>query len=130
MNGGGVAGNGTSGFRDPFALLLLIPGADYASSSFAVNGAPVNTQNILIDGQTANHTGAGTTGLTQQMQPSVDSIQEVAVQTSNLQQEFGVVEAAASSTSSPRSREPTSVHGTLHDYHVRGPELAQSPTRA
>ena len=53
-------------FRDPFALLLLIPGSNYASSSFSVNGAPTNTQNILISGQTANHTGAGTTGLTSQ----------------------------------------------------------------
>src|ERR1700688_423169 len=35
VNGGGVAGNGSSGFRDPFALLLLIPGAAYASSSFS-----------------------------------------------------------------------------------------------
>ena len=116
VNGGGVAGNGTSGFRDPFALLLLIPGAAYASSSFSVNGAPTNTQNILIDGQTANHTGAGTTGLTQQMQPSVDSIQEVAVQTSNYAAEFGVVGGGIFNVTMKSGT--NQYHGTLYDYHV------------
>lgn len=102
-------------FRDPFALLLLIPGSNYAGSSFTVNGAPTNTLNILIDGQTVNHTGAGTGGLTSQSQPSVDAIQEVAVQTSNYAAEFGQVGGGIFNVTMKSGT--NQYHGTLYDYH-------------
>jgi hypothetical protein len=103
--------------RDPrVALLLLIPGSNYAGSSFTVNGAPTNTLNILIDGQTVNHTGAGTGGLTAQSQPSVDAIQEVAVQTSNYAAEFGQVGGGLFNVTMKSGT--NQYHGTLYDYHV------------
>ncbi len=117
VNGGGISGNGTAGFRDPFALLQLIPGTTYAASNtLTVNGAPTDTENILIEGQTGNKTGAGSGGLTQQIQPSVDAIQEVAVQTTNFAAEFGTVGGGIFNVTMKSGT--NQYHGTLYDYAV------------
>lgn len=89
---GAAAGN--AGIRNPFAVVALLPGSFYAgtganatNSAVKINGAPTNTQIILVEGQDAtNPIGQG---LVQQNQPGADSIQEWTVQTSNYAAEFG-----------------------------------------
>jgi hypothetical protein len=82
------ASAGTSGIRNPNAVTLVIPGTYWApNADLRVNGAPANTQSYRIEGQEAMNTG--TPGTPAQNQPSIDSIQEIAVQTSNYSAEFG-----------------------------------------
>ena len=72
-------------------LTQMIPGTQYSvSNTLIVNGAPSQTENIIVEGQTAGNLG-GLRGFTHQTQPSVDAIQEVAFQTSNYAAEFGTV---------------------------------------
>ena len=81
---------GAAGIRNPNAVARLIPGTYWApNSNLRVNGAPMNTQSYRIEGQEAQNTG--TSGVPAQNQPSVDAIQEMAIQTSNFSAEFGQV---------------------------------------
>src|SRR6185312_10184207 len=84
----GAAASG-AGIRNPYAVLQLLPGADWRpDSSVRINGMPSNTESMRIEGQDA------TNGLINQQsmtQPSIDAIQEFAVETSNFAAEFGQV---------------------------------------
>jgi hypothetical protein len=88
------ASAGNSGIRNPYAVVALMPGSYYigtgaaaTNSTVRINGAPTNTEIILVEGQDAtNPIGQG---LVQQNQPGADSIQEWTVQTSNYAAEFG-----------------------------------------
>lgn len=81
----------SQGLRFYMTETALIPGT-YAPTGFTtgvrVNGAPVGTQRTQIDGMDAtnglNSVQAGT-------QPSVDAMQETAIQTSNFSAEYGAV---------------------------------------
>ena len=83
------AGAGTSGLRNPYSVLQIIPGASFtADSSVRVNGAPSNTMTLRVEGQDATNGWSAVQSITQ---PSVDAIQEMAVQTSNFAPEYGQV---------------------------------------
>jgi hypothetical protein len=115
VNGGGL-NSGSSGFRDPFSLTQMIPGTQYAvSNTLIVNGAPSQTENIIVEGQTAGNLG-GLRGFTHQTQPSVDAIQEVAVQTSNFAAEFGTVGGGIFNISMKSGT--NQYHGSLYNYAV------------
>ena len=89
---GPAAGN--SGIRNPMAVVALLPGSFYSgtganatNSAVRINGAPTNTEVILVEGQDATNPIAQ--GLVQQNQPGADAIQEWTIQTSNYAAEFG-----------------------------------------
>ncbi len=92
-------------------VLLTIPGVNGGTS---INGAPASSERIRIDGLDATYTlgnvyysfGA----------PSVDSLQEVAIQTSNYAAEYGQSTGAVLSFT---MRSGTNqFHGSLYDYWV------------
>lgn len=78
--------------RNPYSASSLLPGVEFQQingsfQNIRVNGLPSNTQSLRVDGQDS------TNGMWQiytwQTQPSVDAVQEVAVQTSNFAAEWG-----------------------------------------
>src|SRR5579885_244843 len=86
-------GSNSSGIRNPFNLVALLPGAYYQPAPpftgpvVRINGSPAGSEKVLIDGMDA--TNILGQGANQQNQPGMDSIQEWTVQTSNYSAEFG-----------------------------------------
>ena len=118
-----AVGASNSGFRDPFAAVRLVPGIRYSNSaatggnavtSMVVNGTPTNTYQTRLDGMTMNPTAPRTAGATMQTQPSVDALEEVAIQTSNFAAEFG---AAGGAMINMVTKSGTNTyHGGAYDY--------------
>lgn len=113
----GIGGtqSGSAGIRNPYAMIQLIPGTAWIpNSNVRVNGAPSNSQAFRIEGQDATNTG--TPGVPQQNQPSVDAIQEVAIQSSNYSAEFGQVGGGLFNVTMKSGT--NQYHGTAYDYFV------------
>jgi len=109
-------GSTGAGFRDPFALMRMIPGATYtAGSVMVINGNPDDTVQVRLDGLTSNNTGF-LRGTTQQTQPSVDAIEEVAVLTSNYAAEYGT--AGGGIVNVVMKSGTNQYHGSVYDYMV------------
>jgi hypothetical protein len=121
-----AVGATNSGFRDPYAAARLVPGIRYnngtnvaagvtsAVNTLVVNGTPANTAGTRLDGLVMSPTGPRLLGATMQTQPSVDAIEEVAIQTSNFAAEFG---AAGGAMISMVTKSGTNqFHGTAYDY--------------
>lgn len=115
-----IVGATNSGFRDPFQALRLAPGVRYAGTGPAtttvINGTPANTVQNRLDGQTLSSTAPGLVGATMQTQPSVDAIQEVAIQTSNFAAEFGTAGGAIVNMVSKSGT--NQYHGSVYDYAI------------
>jgi hypothetical protein len=113
----GVGANfaGTQGVRNPNAVLVMIPGTYWVpNSGVRVNGAPTNTQAFRVEGQDA--TDGGTPGVPAQLQPGVDAIQEITVQTSNYAAEYGQVGGGVFNVT---MRSGTNqFHGSVYEYLV------------
>jgi hypothetical protein len=84
-----------------------------ADMTVRVNGAPANTQAMLIEGQDATN---GWYRTQSQTQPSVEAIQEFAVQTSNFSAEFGQVGGGLFNTTMKSGT--NQYHGSAYDYFV------------
>jgi hypothetical protein len=77
-----------STIRNPYAATQLIPGTLYQDrTNLRVNGAPSNSQSVRVEGQDA--TGGFRQSQTALSQPSVEAVEEFAIQTSNYAAEFG-----------------------------------------
>jgi hypothetical protein len=118
-----VVGASNSGFRDPFASVRLVPGIRYSNSaatggnavnSMVVNGTPANTYQTRLDGMTMNPTSPRLLGATMQTQPSVDALEEVAIQTSNFAAEFGAAGGAMINMVTKSGN--NTYHGGAYDY--------------
>ncbi len=121
-----AVGSTNNGFRDPFAAVQLVPGIRYAGGSnigagnpaavttMVVNGTPANTYQTRLDGMTINPTGPRLLGAQMETQPSVDAIQEVAIQTSNFAAEFGT--AGGAMINMVTKSGTNQYHGTGYDY--------------
>jgi hypothetical protein len=120
----GASQAGSAGIRNPYAMVELIPGTMWqANANVRVNGTPNNTQSFRIEGQDASNTG--TPGVPAQTQPSVDAIQEVAIQTSNFAAEYGQVGGGMFNVT---MRSGTNqFHGSAYDYFVNEAFNAGNP---
>ncbi len=103
----------TAGLRNPYRIMDLIPGT-VSASDIRVNGAPSNSANYRIEGQDASN--AQLPSFPTQNQPSVDAVQEVAVQTSNFAAEYGQVGGGVLNIT---MRSGTNqFHGSVYEYLV------------
>lgn len=110
-------GNGNSsshGVRTPQAAANLMPGVYFAASSnIRVNGAPSNTESVRVEGQDATVNVAGA-NFQSHAQPSVDALEEVAIQSSNYAAEYG---QAGSGVFNYTVKSGTNqFHGSAYDY--------------
>ncbi len=104
--------------------MRLIPGTYWApNSDIRINGAPSNTQSYRIEGQESANTG--TPGTPSQSQPSVDAIQEMAVQTSNYAAEYG--QAGGGYVNITMRSGTNKFHGSAYDYFVNEALNAGTP---
>src|SRR2546425_6102251 len=113
----GVGGNlsGSAGIRNPYAMVQMIPGSTWTPNSLVrLNGTPANTQSWRVEGQDASN--SGTPGVPAQSQPSVDAIQEVAIQTSNFAAEYG--QAGGGVFNVTMKSGTNQFHGTAYEYLV------------
>jgi hypothetical protein len=103
----------SAGLRNPYRIMDLIPGT-FSAGDIRVNGAPANSANYRIEGQDA--TNAQLPSFPTQNQPSVDSIQEVAVQTSNYAAEYSQVGGGLINITMKSGT--NQFHGTAYEYLV------------
>ena len=117
------AAAGSSGLRNPYAVVQLLPGATYNPDvSIRINGMPANTQAMRIDGQDATN---GWYSVQSQTQGSVDAVQEFAVQTSNYAAELG---QAGGGLFNVTMRSGTNqFHGSAYEYFVNEALNAGTP---
>jgi len=110
-------GNGFSsshGVRNPMAVSTLAPGTYFDPNlNIRVNGAPSNTEAVRIEGQDV--TNGVVTFSQAQTQPSVEALQELAVQSSNYSAEFG--SAGAGVFNYTVKSGTNAFHGVLFDYN-------------
>jgi len=111
-------GQNSSGVRNPFNIVALLPGAFYQPSpSFTgptvrINGGISGSEKVLIDGMDA--TNILGQGANQQGQPGMDSIQEWTVQTSNYAAEFGQAGSAVMNVTMKSGT--NQYHGSAYEY--------------
>jgi hypothetical protein len=112
------------GMRDPFAAVNLMPGTGgTGAGAMRVNGMPGYTMSLRVDGQDA----------TQQIWtlaygmsiPSVDSIEETAIQTSNYAAEFG--QAGGGILNMTMRSGTNQLHGSAFEYFRNEALNAQPP---
>ncbi|HTA44077.1 MAG TPA: TonB-dependent receptor [Bryobacteraceae bacterium] len=110
---GGSTGNGN--IRNPLQEVLLLPGTGFVNdNALVVNGLPANSENIRIEGQDST---SNIWKIAQQnSQGGVDAIQEVAVQTSNFNAEYG--QAAGGYFNYTMKSGTNQFHGSGYDYFV------------
>ncbi|HEY7338825.1 MAG TPA: carboxypeptidase regulatory-like domain-containing protein [Bryobacteraceae bacterium] len=117
------ASAGSSGIRNPYAVVQLLPGTTYSPDvAIRVNGLPANTQAMRIEGQDATN---GWYSAQSQTQGSVDAMQEFAVQTSNYAAELG---QAGGGLFNVTMRSGTNqFHGDAYEYFVNDALNAGTP---
>ncbi|MCU1338065.1 MAG: hypothetical protein JWO19_3646, partial [Bryobacterales bacterium] len=118
------AAAGSSSVRNPTSVAQLVPGTFLnANVNLKVNGAPANTSSFRIEGQDASN--GYVAAVPAQVQPSVDSIQEVTIQTSNFAPEYGQVGGGFFNYTMKSGT--NQLHGTVYDYFVNEVLNAATP---
>ncbi|MEP6961123.1 MAG: TonB-dependent receptor, partial [Acidobacteriota bacterium] len=118
------AAAGSSGIRNPQSVAALLPGTFVQpNATMRVNGAPSNTASYRIEGMDATN---GQVPATQaQVQPSMDAIQEVTIQTSNFSAEYGQVGGGFFNYAMKSGT--NQYHGSAYDYMVNEVLNANTP---
>ncbi len=112
----GQRGNTASAnIRNPYTFVTLVPsGSISLYSTIRLNGSPINTFQVRVEGQEANNNRLMIRQ--DQLQPSVEALEEVSVQTSNFAPEYGQV---AGGMFNLTARSGTNqYHGSLFEYFV------------
>src|ERR1700761_4783820 len=111
-------GSNSSGIRNPFNMVALLPGAYYQPAApftgptVRINGNPAGSETVLVEGM--DGTNILGQGANQQNQPGMDSIQEWTVQTSNYSAEFGQAGSAVMNITMKSGT--NQYHGSLYEY--------------
>jgi len=106
-------GIGAGAIRNPLSFVQLTPGANINGwNTIQVNGLPNGSFRILFEGQESNNGLDGRAS--DEVQPSVEAVQEFTLQTSNFAAEFGQV---AGGLFNFTSRSGTNqFHGSVYGY--------------
>jgi hypothetical protein len=118
----GNANVGATGIRSVYSVTTMLPGNTWLpDNSIRINGLEGNSAALRVEGQEATATGASGpngTGMayTSTNEPSVEAVQEVAVQTSNYAAEFG--QAGGGLFNFTMKSGTNQYHGTGYDYYV------------
>ena len=113
-----TVGASSSGIRNPFNIVALLPGAYYqpgppfTGPTVRINGGVSGSEKVLIDGM--DGTNILGQGANQQNQPGMDSIQEWTVQTSNYAAEFGQAGSAVMNVTMKSGG--NQYHGSGYEY--------------
>jgi hypothetical protein len=127
----GSASVGATGIRSVYAVTAMLPGNSWLpDNSLRINGLAGNSAAMRVEGQDATGTGASGergTGMssTSTTQPSVEAVQEVAVQTSNYAAEFG--QAGGGLFNFTMKSGTNQFHGSVYDYFVNEALNAGTP---
>jgi hypothetical protein len=106
----GASGN----IRDPYAFVILSPGVRGDAEGASINGLGGNNFRVLIEGQ--DGTSGNAVARANETQPSVESIGEFTLQTSNYSAEYG---QALSAVFNFTVRSGTNAyHGSGYEYFV------------
>ncbi len=113
-NGSGGS-TGMGNIRNPLQEIITLPGTFFQNdTAIVINGAPANSENIRIEGQDSV---SNIWKIAQQnSQGGVDAIQEVSVQTSNFNAEYG--NAAGGYFNYTMKSGTNELHGSAYDYFV------------
>jgi hypothetical protein len=112
-------GSSSSGIRNPFNVVALLPGAYYqpgppfTGPTVRINGGVAGSEKVLVDGM--DGTNILGQGANQQNQPGMDSIQEWTVQTSNYAAEFGQAGSAVMNLTMKSGT--NQYHGSGYEYY-------------
>jgi len=99
--------------RSPYAFITLEPGANNTGQNvIRVNGAPNSSETMYFEGQEA--TNSLSTARIDELQPSVEAIEAVALQTSNFAPEFGQVVGGLFNFNAKSGT--NQYHGSLYEY--------------
>jgi hypothetical protein len=106
---------GPGSFRNPFTFVILLPGGNITDrNNIRVNGMPNVTFGIRLEGQ--DQTRPLDPNNSDMVAPSVEAVQEISVQTSNFQAEYGQV---AGGLFNFTTRSGTNqLHGSAYGYFV------------
>jgi opacity protein-like surface antigen len=115
---------GDTGIRSPYSVMNMLPGTTWLpDNSIRLNGQEGNSSALRVEGQDA--TATITLGQTSQTQPSVEAVQEVAIQTSNYAAEFG--QAGGGLFNFSMKSGSNQFHGSGYDYFVNEALNAGTP---
>jgi carboxypeptidase family protein len=112
----GARGNfAAASIRNPYSFVTLVPGGNISNySSLKVGGAPLNTFQIRVEGMESNNHRLMIR--VDQVQPSVESLEEMTVHTSNFAPEYGQVAGGIFNLTAKSGT--NTYRGSLFEYYV------------
>lgn len=106
--------NQVGNVRSAYSFIALTPGGTISGQSdVRINGNPNNSGKVMVEGQ---ESGNWQNGRPDQVQPSVEAIQEISTQTSNFAAEYGQVAGGLFNFTSKSGT--NQFHGGAYDYFV------------
>ena len=115
LNFGARGNQAAAAIRNPYSFVTLVPGGNISSySSLKVGGAPLNTFQIRVEGMESNNHRLMIR--VDQVQPSVESLEEMTVHTSNFAAEYGQVAGGIFNLTAKSGT--NTMRGSLFEYYV------------